>query len=204
MDDLIVNFCEDRRSWLVVIAGTLGLALVLVLPGVDEYLAVCDENAELTDQLATAELAAGQVGGYEKRVAEKEAVVKQALAKTLHQENVVEYRNSIVKLVRETGCQLRRLNINPPQARDWGEQDNPLDRQSDKKLRPSGFQLEKRVAQLSLAGSSANVRRLLERFEKQREQVHIHGIELRPGRGDGRRVELSLELWYFTLARAAA
>jgi len=204
MDDLIVKFCEDYRSWLFVIAGTLGLALVFVLPAVDDYAAVCEEKTDLTGQLAKAEKAAGQVRRYERKMEEKNAVVELARSKTVHQENRTEFRNAIVKMVRENGCQLRGWDIGNPVVRVWGEKDDPLARQPNKKTKSSGYQLEKRIAKLSLVGPSANVDRLLERFEQREEKVHVHGIELRPGRGNDRRVELSLELWYFTLARADA
>lgn len=199
MDDLIVKFCEDRRSWLFVTAVTLGLCLVFVLPCVDEYVAVCSEKTEVADQLALAKESAELLPGLEKRRAEQIATVNMQLGKTLCEENEAEYRNSVVKMVRETGCQLRRLNIGSPTSRDWGLGDDPLEKITNKKLQPSGFQLERRQVSLSLVGPSAGVRRLIERLEEQDKQVYVQAIELKPGTGDGRRVELTMELWYFTL-----
>lgn len=204
MDDLIVKFCEDRRSWLVVIAGTLILLLVFLLPEVDEYAAVCNEQTEVAEKLASAEHSAAMLETFEKRHAEQAGVVAQQVARTLTGANEADYRNDIVKLVRETGCQLRRLNISAPSAREWGQQDNPLEKTYNKQLKPTGFQLERRQVSLTLAGPSPSVRRLVERFEQQDKQVYVQGIELKPDAGDGRRVELNLELWYFTLTRPAA
>lgn len=200
MDSLIVTFCEDRRSWLIVIAGTLGLCLVLVLPAVDEYLAVSVEKSDIADQLALAEESAQLLDGFEQRRAEQELVVADQLAKTLNEDNEAEYRDTIVKMVRETGCQLRRIQIAKPTFRDWGDGDTPLEGTLGKGIQPTGFKLERRQIMLSLAGPSASVRQLIESFEKQEMQVHVQAIDLRP-QGDGRRVELSMELWYFTLKR---
>lgn len=204
MDDLIVKFCEDRRSWLVVIAGTLLLGLLLVLPGVDDYVAVCAEKDETANQLARSEDSAAQVDTYEARVEEKNQELKQQLDKTLHEENVTEYRNSMVKLVRDSGFQLRRLAVGGASSRAWGEQDQPLEKTYNKKLTPTGYQLEKRNVNLSLTGPASNLRRLLDRFEKHETQVHLQRVDLRPSGGDGSRVELSMELWYFTLRRGEA
>lgn len=204
MDDLIVTFCEDRRSWLVVIGGTLLLGLLLVLPGVDEYVAVCAEKEETADKLALAEQAAAQVDTYEARVAEKRQKLEQQLNKTLHDENQTEYRNGMVKLVRESGCQLRRLTIGEPVSRKWGKEDEPLQKTFNKKLKPTGYQLHRRNVTLALSGPATNIRRLLDRFEKHETQVHLQKVDLRPRAGDGARVELTMDLWYFTLKRGDA
>jgi hypothetical protein len=204
MDDLIVKFCEDRRSWMFVIAGTLGMSLVFVMPCVDEYVAVCAEKTEIAEKLRLATEAAKLLAGFEQRRAEQLVVVQERLGKTLNDQNEAEYRNTIVKLVRDAGCQLRRLNIATPTSRVWGQADDPLEKSARKNLQPSGFQLERRQINLSLVGHSANVRQLLERLENEDKQVYVQAIDLKPGAGDGRRVELSMELWYFTLKRSAA
>ncbi|WP_442481531.1 hypothetical protein [Aeoliella sp. SH292] len=204
MDDLIVKFCEDRRSWLFVIGGTLSLVLVFLMPEVDDYVAVCNEETEVAEKLASAEQAAAMLPAFETRHAKQAEVVAQSVARTLTADNEADYRNTIVTLVRETGCQLRRLNISAASVRDWGQQDNPLEKTYNKKLKPTGFLLERRQVSLSLAGPSASVRRLVEQFEQQDKEVYVEGLELKPDAGDGRRVELNMELWYYTLARPAA
>ena len=204
MDDLIVKVCEDRRSWLFVIVGTLLLGLVFVMPAVDEYIALCSEKSEITDKLASAEESARLLPGYEKRYAEQASAAEEQRNKTLHEGNEADFRNTVVKLVRDSGCQLRRLNVSSPKVREWGQADNPLENTFNRKLKPTGFQLERRQVTLSLAGTAASVRRLVETFEKQDKQVHVQALDLRPSAGDGSRVELSLELWYFTLVRKTA
>lgn len=204
MDDIIVKFCEDRRSWLVVIAGTLTLGLVLVLPQVDEYVAVCVEQADLAEKLAAAKQSAEQLPGFEIRRAEQVEVIAERLRRTLNEQNEPDFRNDLVMMVRESGCQLRRLNVGTAVSRDWGEGDDPLETTFDKKLAATGFKLERRQVSLSLVGPSSNVRRLIEQLEQQDKQGHVQSLDLKPDRGDGRRAELSLELLYFTLARPSA
>lgn len=204
MDDAIVKFCEDRRSWLVVIAGTLAVVLVLVLPQVDEYVAVCREKTEIAKELTLAEEAARLLPGHEKRYAEQSEVLAEQLATTLTEENEADYRNGLVKLVRDSGCQLRRLNVGSATVRDWGQDDDPLEKSYNKKLKPTGYKLERRQVSLSLTGPTVSVRKLIERLEQQDKQVHLQTMDLKPDAGNGRRVELTMELWYFTLIRAAA
>lgn len=204
MDDLIVKFCEDRRSWLFVIAGTLGLCLVFALPCVDEYLAVCEDKTTVEEKLALAEESAQLLAGFEQRRSEQSTVIGEQRDKTLNEENEADYRNTVVKLVRDSGCQLRRLNIGTPNSREWLDGDDPLEKTPNKKLKPTGFQLERRQVSLSLVGTSASVRRLIDKFEQYDKQVHVEGIELKPLGTDGRSVELTMDLWYFTLARKSA
>lgn len=204
MDDTIVKFCEDRRSWLVVIAGTLTLVLVFVLPQVDDYVAVCREKTEVARELTLAQEAARLLPGYEQRYTEQSELLAEQLAETLTEENEAEYRSSLVKLIRDSGCQLRRLNISPAVIRDWGRDDDPLEKTYNKKLKPTGYQLQRRQVSLTLSGPTASVRRLIERFEQHDKQVHLQTLDLKPSAGNGRRVELTMELWYFTLERTAA
>lgn len=204
MDDLIVKFCEDRQSWLFVTVGTLGLSLLFVLPCVDEYLAVRAEKSDIAEQLASAEDSAKLLTDYEQRRVHQSELVAKRLDRTLNDQNEADYRKAIVKMVRDTGCQLRRLSIGAPHSRDWRRGDHPLEKNALKTLKPTGFELERRQVSLALVGSATNIQRLIERLERQDKQVHVQGMNLKPGGGDKRRVELSLELWYFTLRRAAA
>ncbi len=204
MDDLIVKLCEDRRSWLFVTAGTLGLCLVFVLPCVDEYLAVCAEIHDLKEELERADESAAALAGFEQRRVEQIVEVDQQLDKTLNEDNEAEYRNSMVRMVRSSGCQLRRLHIGSPIVRDWGHGDSPLDARSKKKLTPTGFRLERRQVNLVLVGPSANVRKLMNSIESEDKLLHVQALELKPSSGNGRGVELGMELWYFTLNRPAA
>ncbi|QDU57128.1 hypothetical protein [Aeoliella mucimassa] len=204
MDDQIVIFCQDRRSWLIVIAGTLLLGLVFVLPEVDDYIALCNEKSEIAEKLALAEESARMLPGFETRYSEQTAKAEEQRNKTLNENNEAEFRNAIVKMVRDSGCQLRRLNVGSPVSREWGHDDDPLEKNFNRKLTPTTFQLERRQVTLSLAGPSNSVRRLIESFEQNDKQVHVQTLDLKPSTGDGSRVELSLELWYFTLARKTA
>lgn len=204
MDDLIVKFCEDRRSWLFVVGGTLALALVLVLPQVDEYVAATGEKNALVEKLALAEESARLLPSYEQRADEQSQIVTERIDSTLNQQNEAEYRNSIVKLVRESGCQLRRLNVSVASSREWGQDDDPLEKIKNKKLPNTGFQLECRQVSLLLAGSSNSVRKLMQRFEEHNKVVHVESLHMKPASGNGRNVELSMELYYFTLNRPAA
>lgn len=204
MDDLIVKFCENRRSWLFVVGGTLVLALVLVLPQVDEYLAVADEKSAVLKKLELAEESARLLPGYEQRVIEQSEIVTERLGNTLNQQNEADYRNAIVKLVRESGCQLRRLNVGVANLREWGQGDDPLEKTKNKSLAKTGFQLERRQVSLLLAGPSKNVQKLLERFEGYEKLVHVESLNIRPTSEAGRSVELSMELYYYTLSRPAA
>lgn len=201
MHNVVVTFCQDRRSWLFVVAGTLLLILLLLMPAVDDYGALCAEKSELADQLALAEKTVAQAPLYETRLAEKANQLAAARAKTLDESQLSDFRNALVKMVRDSGCQLVRLSIGNAQSQNWVEGDTPLVRNQAKKSRETGFQLEKRVVSLALAGTTTNIRRLMENMEKSGKLMHIEGVDLRPTGPEATRAELSLDLWYFALVR---
>ncbi|HEY3395048.1 MAG TPA: hypothetical protein VGK58_20255, partial [Lacipirellulaceae bacterium] len=61
IEQTLRRFCESKHRWLIVIAGTFVVGLVLVLPLVDAYSAGRDEKAALLTELDSAKNVAAEL-----------------------------------------------------------------------------------------------------------------------------------------------
>jgi hypothetical protein len=203
MNELIVTACADRRTWLFVAAGTLIAGLMFVMPGVDHYIALRGDRSDLIERKLAADRTVQQVKVYEAQLSGQQVELDKLKGKTLAEADVADFRNILVKLVRDSGCQLRRLNISSPQARDWRMGDSPFDpAANDKPLTP--FRLETRVVSLSLNGSLPRVRELLDKVQANELFAYAKTIDMRPESQNPRQVDLNIELWFFALQRRDA
>ncbi len=98
MNDLIDKFCGSRRRWLIVTTVTGVLGLLTVLPLVDQYSTLCNENSELGDQLGEAQRIAAALPKFEKRVNEKLQELNQVEGQTVPEESVGAFRNKLIDL----------------------------------------------------------------------------------------------------------
>ncbi len=203
MNELIVKVCADRRAWLFVAAGTLLAGLLFVMPSVDQYNALRGEDAELEQQLATSSHTAEVVKLYETQLAALSGQLNNLRDQTLREEVTADFRNNLVKLVRDSGCQLRRLNVSGAQARPWHVGDHPIT-PPEKPGDPTPFMLETRVVSLSLNGSLARVEELLEKVQTTQQFVYAKTINVQPESRNPKQVDLNIELWFFALQRQDA
>jgi len=65
----------------------------------------------------------------------------------------------------------------------------------------SNFQLEWRPINISLSGSSANLRSLVEKIAASGKLLHIKSLEMYPSSPKRESLTLDMEIWYFNLAR---
>lgn len=71
IEESLRKFCESPHRWLIVIAGTFIVGLVLVIPLVDVYSAERDERSSLLTELGAAKHATTELKRFEVRVTEK-------------------------------------------------------------------------------------------------------------------------------------
>ena len=83
--------------------------------------------------------------------------------------------------------------------------DDPLavkwDAQNKEARKTTGFVLEWRPVTLSLSGTSADLRALVERLVATGMFMHTKSLEMFPASPSRQSLTLDLELWYYTLAR---
>jgi hypothetical protein len=206
IEQTLRSFCESRRRWLIVIAGTFAVGLVLILPLTDLYLAERNAKTELLTELASAEQVVETVADSETRLAAKTAELKTYEARAVDEQSLPALRTKLVELARDTGCSLRRLNVGNASTRAWHEGDDPTataDAKAKSTDRTTGFNLEWRPVTVSVSGTSTNLCNLLERMEADRMLMHTRTFEMHPDSEGRKNLNLDMELWYFNLAHGA-
>ena len=203
IEQALRRFCESKHRTLIVIAGTFVVGLVLVLPLVDVYCAGVNEQEALLAELESAEQVAITLPQFESRVAEKVAQLDAIGRRTVDDESLPALRERLVDLAKDTGCSIRRLTPGTASSRPWTPGDSPIGTATDPKRNESktSFVLEWRPVSISLSGTSANLRSMVERVAADGMLMHTKSFEMFPSSPSRQTLTLDMELWYFTLAR---
>ena len=200
--ELIDRFCDSPRRWLIVTAVTFVVAIVTLLPQVDQYLAARADEDEQSEKLAEAGIIAEELPGFRERVADTTTQLDALVERTLPADRVAPFRNQVVNLIRESGCQMRRISVGAVRSRAWRENDHPLIEGKHSKGKETPFSLETRAVSLSVTGNMTEIRQLLSRIESNGMMMHARTLDIRPtSRGAGL-IQADLELWCFALNRS--
>lgn len=203
-DSLIRKFCESRYRWLIVATATLLVALAAVLPLVDDFFDKRTSRSDLASSLEDARRTAEQLPTFEQQVAEVRRQLSDLDVRTVDDASLPQFRSRLVDLVRESGCQIRRIEVSLPAKRAWMNPDNPLAETQPTSGAATPFNLERRNVILAVDGAMTAVQNLLARLEKEQHLGHPRRLNMQPVSGSGETVTLELELWLFALSRKAA
>jgi hypothetical protein len=199
------RFCESRHRKLIVIAVTFVVGLVLIMPLVDVLRAGRDEKEGLLAELDSARNVAAEMKEFETRVLEKITQLKVFEARTVDDESMPALRGKLVDLAKETGCSIRRLNVGGSTSRAWKPGENPFaqipDRKPSDAVTGPSFQLECRPVTISLTGTGASLRGMVERVAASGMLMHTKSLEMYPSSPNRQNLTLDMELWYYTLVR---
>ncbi len=203
IEQTLRRFCESKHRKLIVIAGTFIVGLLLVMPLVDVYSAGRNEKEALLTELESAQSVAAELQPFERRVNEKIAELKLLEARTVDDNSLPKLRGKIVDFAKETACSIRRFNVGVAASRAWQPGQNPFTTTPEKKPidASSSSLLEWRPVNLSLSGSSASLRSMVEKIAESGMFMHIKSLEMYPSSPKRETLTLEMEIWYFTLAR---
>jgi hypothetical protein len=204
-DSLIRKFCESRHRWVIVATATGLVALVALLPMVDDYFDKRNSRNDLSEELAAARRTAELLPVYEKQAAKVGKELAALETRAVDEAGLARFRSRLVDVVRDSGCQIRRIEVGVPTRRPWKENDEPLSELGE----PTGegatpFSLERRSVILAVDGSMSAIHELISELEKDQTISHSHRLQLQAAGGGGESVTLELELWLFALSRTAA
>lgn len=203
-DSLIRKFCENRYRWLIVATATLLVALAAVLPLVDDFFDKRTGRSDLASRMEEARRTAKQLPTFERQVAEVRSQLTALEVRTVDEASLPQFRSRLVDLVRESGCQIRRIEVSHPTKRAWKNPDNPLTETQPTSGAATPFNLERRNVILAVDGAMTAIQDLLTRLEKERHLGHPRRLNMQPVSGSSETVTLELELWLFSLSRKAA
>ena len=202
ISEALSRFVASPRRWLIVIIGSLVIGLVTVLPLVDEYKGLNDHREELTAELTRARAEAETLPRFEKRVDSRRIELASYEAKAVPTAKVHAFRNEVVDLVRESGCQVRRINAGEPRSRIWLKDDSPLEMKNrPKKIEESRYLLDSQTFGLTVTGTMPQLTDLLSRLYAQQKVMHTSGLSVRPASRSSVELELQLELVLFDLTQ---
>jgi hypothetical protein len=205
-DSLTRKFCETRYRWPIVATATALLALAAVLPQVDDYCDKRNSRNELADNLVRARETANTLPLFEKRATEVGGQLAALEVRTIDELRLTQYRNRIVDMVRDAGCQIRQFDVAAPTTRTWKQGDDPLKESVDPTLKSADtpFTLERRTMTLMVDGPMPAIHELMTRLQQERTVCHPHRVQLQSATAGGETVTLELELWLFALSRGKA
>jgi hypothetical protein len=200
------KFCESRYRWPIVATATGLLALGTVAQLVDEYFDNRTSRSELSEELARARDTARALPQYEKRALAVGGKLAELERRTVTSVGLADFRSRLVDIVRDSGCQIRQIEVGEPTRRAWLRGDNPL-KELDQATPAGGgtpFSLERRSVVLAVDGSMPAVHELLARLEEERTLSHPHRLQMQAGSAGGDTVMVEMELWLFALSRTAS
>jgi hypothetical protein len=202
-NSLTRKFCESRYRWPIVATATALTALATVLPLVDEYFDNRSSRSGLSEELVRAQQTASALPEYERRTAAVSSDLEALERRAVDDTTLAPFRSRLVDVVRESGCQIRQIEVGAPTRRPWAQRDDPLTetQQSRGKEGVTPFSLERRSVTLAVDGSMPAIHDLLARLEQEKTLSHPHRIQLQPASTGGETVMLELELWLFAMAR---
>lgn len=203
-DSLIRRFCESRHRWPIVATATLLVALATVVPTVDDCFNKRSSRSDLADKLVLARRTAEELPKYEAQAAAVAAELDALEARAVDEADLAQFRSRLVDLVRESGCQIRRLDVAAPAVRAWKQGDKALEEQPIGDGAVTPFSLERRSVILAVDGGMAAVQDLMLRLEQEQTLSHPRRVHLQAAANEGETVTLELELWLFALKRTPA
>jgi hypothetical protein len=178
---------------------------LLVLPIVDVYYAGLDEKSALATEVDSARVVASEIKVFEGRYSERQGQLAALEARAVDDGSLPALRGKLLEMAKEARCSIRRLSVGATVARPWLVDDDPLavkwDAQNKEARKTTGFALEWRPVTLSLSGTSADLRALVERLMATGMFMHTKTLEMFPSSPSRQSLTLDLELWYYTLKR---
>ncbi len=205
IEQALRKFCESSYRKLIVIGVTFIVGLVLIMPLVDAIRAGHDEKENLLVELDSARNVAAEIKGFETRVAEKITQLKSLEDRTVNEDTMPALRSALVDIAKETDCNIRRLNVGTATSRSWKTGENlfvpPTETKTAEATAGPKFQLEWRPVSVSLSGTSASLKNMIERVAASKKLMHIKSLEMYPSSPNRQTLTLDMEIWYFTLAR---
>jgi hypothetical protein len=109
-------------------------------------------------------------------------------------------------MVRESSCQIRRLDVASPVRRPWKVGDSPLQEgnASESSGKATPFFLERRSIQLSVSGRTHDIYSLLERLQQDNTLAQPEHLQIQSDGQNGETVTLELEMLLFALSRQSS
>ena len=193
-----------ERVWLL-ITLICGIGVMVVLPGTDEYNDSRKCRAKLRARMAEMRQQVANIDQLRRAAAEKRTRLEQLETLTIPADDLHVARGEIVAWARKSRCQVRRIHVGEPRSRPWHRGDSLIE--ADNLSTPgkpnSSYLLNLWPCSLSVSGTLADVRSLLDNLESSKRLISGNKMSLAPVAENKEQVVVDLELTLFNLAKAA-
>ena len=192
---------HEKRVW-IVITLTFLTGLVLTLPAVEEYSAAATRVANAREKLAEVNRQLDNLPQLQRLFTDKEREVAKLEAKSITQKEVEHLHSTLQQMIRDSGCEMRTLNIGDPTSRTWMSNDSPTKRFSvGNPGQETPFQLVSRTAVLKMEGAMPNVYHFLARVNQLERFIHAKQIRLERSPRNETSTELEMNFELFDLVK---
>lgn len=195
------KLCESRHRKLIVAIVSTVFGLLVLIPLVDDYFDKKESHRRLTDKLAESRQTAKNLPEFERHVTQIADDLAAVESRSVSEGSLSNYRSRLVELVRNAGCQVRKITVGSPTVRPWSEDDDPLvwAKGAKTKKRPTPFVLERRNIVLLVDGPNESVHDFMKKLHQDKTFTYARRVDLRSSSTAGESVALELELWVFSL-----
>jgi Tfp pilus assembly protein PilO len=193
---------HEKRP-LIVITLTFVTGLLVVMPAVEDYSAAKERSKTAREKLDEIKRQVQNLPQLQQTFERNKRQLKTLEAKAVTEKNVEQLRDTLAKLIRETGCTQRLLSIDTsPTLKTWMTNDSALGRKAYVDPGPeTKYLLANRNAKLAIEGAMANVYQFMARVSQLDRFMHVKRVRLERSARDENVTELEMEFELFDLTR---
>ena len=181
IETILRGFLEHRgRKWIVTTV-IFAIGLLVLWPLADEYVALGDQRRHKESTLANTQAMVAKLTQVRAQAQQKRDHLTELEGQVLNEANLQEYRQRVVQLIRDSGCQIRRINVGEAKNRPWFEKDQ-IHTRTKKRSRgkKTAFQLGTQGLSLSITGPLPGIKTLLRRLKEENKLVHTKSFAIHP------------------------
>ena len=194
------DWIDDPQHRKIVIILSCAIGLLALWFSADEYFALRSDRAQLVRLVGEAEEQIGRLGELQQRAAQQATLTDSLEQRTVSENQVHDFRNTISNMTRRSGCRVLRMDLAEPVRRPWREGDHPLEiKPASKKAAETPYQLRSQRLSLVLSGPVSSIYEVLGELRKTQKAFHTQSLQLRPADAERQEALLELEILLFDL-----
>lgn len=114
------------------------------------------------------------------------------------------FRDDLVSIVRESGCQLRRIGIGQSSTRTWHEDDSPLTPAEQNDETQTAFEFHSTPITLSVVGDMTATLSCIRKIQDKQVFQHVRRLSVSPDGPKSQLVSVGLEILVFDFGQVAS
>lgn len=182
---------------LITTIGSLIATMAFGWPAIDTLWTDHVTRAEIANLRGRCDEISDQQPLLVRRVHHVEEQIENRVEQGLTNDSLIGFRDHLVSLIREQGCQVRQVQVSPSTRRAWkGSDDDPFDTAADLTRQREGTSLElaSSIVTLRAAGNYQQLQRLCKAVVSAPYLAAPEFISWEPAESDGRQLEVEMRI----------